>query len=163
MAREMIVAARQVAVVHERPKIRTEHFLLVLIDHTNTAASLSLKSLNIDVAQLRAATADACQKDAEKPDSEGVFTASSKRAIELAFESARKLKHDSIGTGHLLIGLLGSTDGEASRLLTACGINHSQLLEEVARLDKLERREKSGLREKLSTHFNKLWNLIKDF
>lgn len=161
MAREMIVSAQQVAVANGSTRIGTEHLLLVLVEHPNTVASLSLKSLNVDIEELRSTIALACQGGSDQAAS--VFSASCKRAIELAFESARKFGHSHIGTGHLLIGLLRSTDGSASRLLNDFSVNDTLLLEEVVRLDELESPGKIGMRERISSKVNKILDFIKDF
>ena len=46
-----------------------------------------------------------------------------KRAIDLAYEEARRLKNDYIGTEHLLLGLMLETDGVAARLWRRLGID----------------------------------------
>ena len=45
---------------------------------------------------------------ASAPTHEMVFTPGAKRSIELAFENARRLNHNYIGTGHLALGILGA-------------------------------------------------------
>jgi len=50
------------------------------------------------------------------------FSAQSKRAIELATMEAGGLAHGSIGTEHLLLGLLGVDTSIASRTLIAHGL-----------------------------------------
>ncbi|MFD8733957.1 Clp protease N-terminal domain-containing protein [Streptomyces sp. NPDC059618] len=47
------------------------------------------------------------------------FTHLNRHSIVLAQESARTHKHDFIGTGHLLLGLLGEPQGLAHEVLTA--------------------------------------------
>jgi ATP-dependent Clp protease ATP-binding subunit ClpC len=50
------------------------------------------------------------------------FTDRARRVIVLAQEEARQLKHDSIGTEHLLLGLLSERDGVAAQALAAMDI-----------------------------------------
>nr|BFE80305.1 hypothetical protein GCM10020093_029060 [Planobispora longispora] len=57
------------------------------------------------------------------------FTDRARRVVVLAQEEARRLKHDYIGTEHLLLGLIGEEDGIAARALQSFEIS----LEDVRR------------------------------
>src|SRR3984957_18214402 len=46
------------------------------------------------------------------------FTEQARQVVVLAQEEARTLKHDYIGTEHILLGLLREEDGVAARVLT---------------------------------------------
>ena len=50
------------------------------------------------------------------------FTESARQAIVLAQEESRDLRHDYIGTEHLLLGLLRESDGLPARVLGAHGV-----------------------------------------
>jgi ATP-dependent Clp protease ATP-binding subunit ClpC len=50
------------------------------------------------------------------------YTDRAKRSVELAQEEAADLGHDSVGTGHLLLGLLGEGGGVAFQALDALGV-----------------------------------------
>jgi ATP-dependent Clp protease ATP-binding subunit ClpC len=50
------------------------------------------------------------------------FTDRSRRVLVLAQEEARQLNHGFIGTEHILLGLLGESDGVAARALTSLGV-----------------------------------------
>jgi len=49
------------------------------------------------------------------------LTPRSKKVIELAAGEARRLKHDYIGTEHLLLGLVGEGEGIAAGVLESLG------------------------------------------
>jgi ATP-dependent Clp protease ATP-binding subunit ClpC len=51
-----------------------------------------------------------------------VFTPRAKRVIELAFEEARQLNHNYIGTEHLLLALISDDTGAAARVLARCDV-----------------------------------------
>ena len=51
------------------------------------------------------------------------FTSEARRAIVLAQEEARRLKHNYIGTEHLLLGLLAEPDGIAARAAGRFGLD----------------------------------------
>jgi ATP-dependent Clp protease ATP-binding subunit ClpC len=51
------------------------------------------------------------------------FTSRARHAVVLAQDEARRLQHNYIGTEHLLLGLLGESDGLASRALQGFGVS----------------------------------------
>lgn len=71
------------------------------------------------------------------------LTPRAKRVIDLAFEEARQLKENAIGTEHLLLGLIGEGEGLAARVLHRLGIELEQAREETWRF-----KAKSGNKEK---------------
>jgi ATP-dependent Clp protease ATP-binding subunit ClpA len=61
------------------------------------------------------------------------FTQQARDVIVLAQEQARALEHDSIGTEHLLLGLLEEEDGAAVHVLEGLGVTAERVRAEVAR------------------------------
>jgi ATP-dependent Clp protease ATP-binding subunit ClpC len=59
------------------------------------------------------------------------FTDRARRTIVLAQEEARGLQHDYIGTEHILLGLLGETDGLAARALGTRGVSLDSVRQDV--------------------------------
>jgi Clp amino terminal domain, pathogenicity island component len=59
------------------------------------------------------------------------FTNQSRRAVVLAQEEARDLRHDYIGTEHLLLGLLHEGTGSAARALTSMDVTLDAARQEV--------------------------------
>src|SRR4030095_7886551 len=51
------------------------------------------------------------------------FTDRARNAVRVAQEEARRLGHTSVGTEHLLLGLLAEPDGIGARALVALGIS----------------------------------------
>ncbi|MFH1687646.1 MAG: ATP-dependent Clp protease ATP-binding subunit [bacterium] len=63
-----------------------------------------------------------------------MFTESARRAIEFARDEASRLRHDYIGTEHLLLGLIRLGDGRATEIITNLGLESVDLktsIEEV--------------------------------
>ena len=60
------------------------------------------------------------------------FTATARHTVVLAQEEARQLKHNYIGTEHVLLGLLGEPEGIAFRVLESFGITLEGIRREVA-------------------------------
>jgi ATP-dependent Clp protease ATP-binding subunit ClpC len=60
------------------------------------------------------------------------FTERARQVVVLAQDEARTLKHDYIGTEHLLLGLLREEEGLAARVLGALGITQEAARAQVA-------------------------------
>jgi hypothetical protein len=69
------------------------------------------------------------------------FTEKARRTVVLAQEEARALRHDRIGTEHLLLGLLRESAGVASTALTSLGVSLAEARARVADGDPAEPRE----------------------
>ena len=62
------------------------------------------------------------------------FTERARHVVVLAQEEARNLKHEHIGTEHLLLGLLRETDGAAVRALNSLELTLERARGEVVRI-----------------------------
>ena len=70
------------------------------------------------------------------PDQMERFTQRARRALSLAQEEAERLQHSSIGTEHLLLGLIREDGGVAGRVLRELGLELPRVEELVKRLSK---------------------------
>ena len=97
------------------------------------------------------------------------FTNRARHVVVLAQEEARRLRHNYIGTEHILLGLLGEPDGAAGRALTGFGMSLESTRREVTAIVSAGTTAPSGhipftprakktlelsLREALSLHHN---------
>jgi ATP-dependent Clp protease ATP-binding subunit ClpC len=62
------------------------------------------------------------------------FTERARQVVVLAQDEARTLKHNYIGTEHILLGLLREEDGVAGRVLEALGVTVEAVRAQVARI-----------------------------
>ncbi|MCX8033145.1 MAG: ATP-dependent Clp protease ATP-binding subunit [Thermoleophilia bacterium] len=62
------------------------------------------------------------------------FTERARQVIVLAQEEARALRHNYIGTEHLLLGLLREADGVAARVLNSLEVDLAEVRSEVVRI-----------------------------
>ena len=62
------------------------------------------------------------------------FTERARQVVVLAHDEARTLKHDYIGTEHILLGLLGEEVGLAARVLESLDITIEEVRAQVARV-----------------------------
>ena len=63
-----------------------------------------------------------------------MLTPRCKRVIDLAYGEAKRLRHDYIGTEHLLLGLIRECDGLGGRVLTKLGVELEATRSEVKKL-----------------------------
>jgi ATP-dependent Clp protease ATP-binding subunit ClpA len=103
-ARRAIVRSQHVAHLFGSDVISTEHMAFALAEGDDAVGHLLAKALDRDAIRERLGVAR------EAPKHEMTFTPTAKRAIELAFVNARRLKHHSIGVAHLALGLLDRGD-----------------------------------------------------
>ncbi|MGH2634648.1 MAG: Clp protease N-terminal domain-containing protein [Actinomycetota bacterium] len=61
------------------------------------------------------------------------FTSQARSAVVLAQAEGRELRHDRIGTQHVLLGILGEPDAAGARVLRELGLEPSGVRDEVAR------------------------------
>lgn len=62
------------------------------------------------------------------------FTPQAREALNLARIAADELGHDSVGTEHLLIGLMREGTGVAARVLEECGVEEDKVMELISEL-----------------------------
>ncbi|MHB8793844.1 MAG: Clp protease N-terminal domain-containing protein, partial [Thermoleophilia bacterium] len=62
------------------------------------------------------------------------FTERARQVVVLAQEEARSLKHNYIGTEHLLLGLLREEEGIAAQVLTTLDVNLDEVRMQVAQI-----------------------------
>src|ERR1700724_72705 len=117
-ARRSIVLAQEEAQRLGNNYIGTEHILLGIISEGESLAAKVLETLGVNLAKVRAEVEAIVGRGGQTVQQEMVFTPRAKRVIELAFEEARQLNHNYIGTEHLLLGLIREGEGVAARVLT---------------------------------------------
>jgi ATP-dependent Clp protease ATP-binding subunit ClpA len=62
------------------------------------------------------------------------FTDRAREVVVRSQSEARSLRHNYIGTEHLLLGLLGVTDGAAGRALRELGLDHAKTRERIVEI-----------------------------
>src|SRR5436189_6157390 len=62
------------------------------------------------------------------------FTERARQVVVLAQEEARTLKHNYIGTEHILLGLLREEEGLAARVLESLGVALDEVRGQVSRI-----------------------------
>ncbi len=121
-ARHAVVLAQKAA--HDKPHnyVGTEHLLRGVLDVEGNLAVKALAALDIEIDDLRAEL-DASMEPATEPGSVHVpFTPLFKASLEASAREALAMGHNYIGCEHLLLGLLATEDGIASKVLRRMGL-----------------------------------------
>lgn len=133
-ARRSIVLAQEEAQRLGNNYIGTEHLLLGIMSEGESVAAKVLEHLGLTLTKVRHEVESIVGKSSKTVSKEMVFTPRAKRVIELAFEEARSLSHNYIGTEHLLLGLIKESEGVASRVIQNLGTDTAKIRSEITRL-----------------------------
>jgi Clp amino terminal domain, pathogenicity island component len=120
-AREVVVHAQQEAHALSHNYIGTEHLLLGLLRVEDGVAAKALVSLQVEYAAVRAEVERVVGRGEGTSAGRLPFTPRSKKTLELALRESLALKHDHIGTEHILLGLLRENEGVAATILIDLG------------------------------------------
>jgi ATP-dependent Clp protease ATP-binding subunit ClpA len=122
-AQQVVVLAQQAARDSTHNYVGTEHVLLGILDEGSSVAIKVLAKLDIDTEDLRAELRASMGPASEAvPPGHLPFTPLSKRALEFTTKEALMLGHNYIGCEHLLLGLLATDEGLASKVLRRMGV-----------------------------------------
>jgi bifunctional DNase/RNase len=133
-ARKVLSLAQEEAQRFQHNSIRTEHLLLGLVREREGIAGKVITSLGVDLEQARKAVEDSVGRGDRIVLGEIGLTPHAKKVIELAKDEARLLNHHSIGTGHLLLGLLREEEGKGADVLERIGVNLEKVRAEMLRV-----------------------------
>ncbi len=120
-ARQVVVLAQEEARRLNHGYIGTEHLLLGLIREEEGIAAKVLESHAVTLEAAREQVARIVGRGDEIPAGQMPFTPRSKEILELSLREALGMKHDYIGTEHLLIALLHEGGGVALHVLDHLG------------------------------------------
>jgi ATP-dependent Clp protease ATP-binding subunit ClpC len=133
-ARQAVVLAQDEARVLKHPSIGTEHLLLGMVREQEGVAARVLADLGIELDPLRAQLVRIVGVGDTASDRPIPFTPRTKRLFELAKREAEALGHTSIGTEHLLLGLVRENEGVGARVLDDHGVGAETIRAAIARM-----------------------------
>jgi ATP-dependent Clp protease ATP-binding subunit ClpC len=118
-ARHVVVSAQEEARELGNNYIGTEHLLLGLLVASDSLASASLSALGYTRDDARASVEAMVGRGKASPGGHIPFTPRAKKVLELSLREALQLKHNYIGTEHILLGLVREGEGRAAQILAA--------------------------------------------
>ncbi len=131
-AKAVIQFGAKAAVQAKAPFLDTEH-LLIGVAQEPEVGQVVLKNLDINPDELVGYLSENMLKN-QKNYSEGVapdLSPRAKKALELAWHTARNLEHGYVGSEHILLGLLAEGEGLAAQTLQKYGISETKLRQAV--------------------------------
>jgi pantothenate kinase type III len=123
-ARKVMVLANEQAHRFTHEYVGTEHILLGLIKEGSGVGARVLKDLGIDLRRIRLEVEKLVQSGPDLVTPNKLQqTPRAKKVIEYAMEESRTLKHEYVGSEHLLLGLIREEEGVAAQVLLILGLD----------------------------------------
>ena len=110
-----------------------EHIFLGLLREEDSVAVKILINLNINLNELKREVEKKSREDnllLDLPSSQDRY----QRIVESSKEEAKRMKHNYVGTEHILLALLRDNNNIASAVLSTFGVNYNVIKSEILRL-----------------------------
>lgn len=114
--------------------VGTEQILLGLIGEGTGIAAKTLKQMGVNLKDARIEVEKIIGRGSGFVAVEIPFTPRAKKILEFAWEEARELGHNYIGTEHLLLGLIHESEGIASKVLENLGVSFDKIRENIIKM-----------------------------
>ena len=133
-ARKAIFLAQEEAGRLGYSNVGPEHLLLALSREDDCMAVRILEGIGLDAGTLRVHTMKELSRGSETLGNDMQLTTEAKAVIDLAFSESRQMKEEWVGTEHLLLGILRSTESTAARVLGGLGADVAQVRTQIQNL-----------------------------
>jgi ATP-dependent Clp protease ATP-binding subunit ClpC len=120
-ARLALAAAERESRAHDNPSVGTEHLLLGVLEQQEGIAVRTLESLGISTSEVREQLVSLFGPATPGASGPRPFTPAAKKALELSLREAMQLGRNSIGTEHLLLGVIRESEEVAAQTLMRAG------------------------------------------
>jgi hypothetical protein len=144
-AKAALEAAAEQARLHARTHVTTEDILLALFEPAEGIAAQILQDAGItrQACEHQLGTALATRAEAGNTDRRP-FTEQAKNVLKSAVEEALRLRHNYIGTEHLLLGLYHDPEDPAATVLTSLGLDYTNAKDRLTgKLDEITKKPES--------------------
>ena len=143
-ARKVVFYAQEEAGRLGQNYVSTEHLLLGLIRENDTVAARILDRVGIGLGRIRSEIERQVAHGEGRLGQDMQLTPWAKRVIDIAYDEARQLNNNYIGTEHLLLGLIREGEGVAGKVLAMLGADLERTRQEVMKLQEGKASEKAG-------------------
>jgi len=116
-ARHVVVLSQEEARLLNHNYIGTEHVLLGLLGESESIAGTVLEGFGLTRDGARAEVEETVGRGKSQPSGHIPFTPRAKKTLELSLREALAIKHNYIGTEHILLGLIREGDGVAAQIM----------------------------------------------
>jgi ATP-dependent Clp protease ATP-binding subunit ClpC len=162
-ARKVVFYAQEEAQKFGEGYVSTEHLLLGLVRESDSVAARVLEKLGVSLNRIRSEVEKQLPRGDARPNQDMTLTPRAKRVIDLAYDEARNLNNNYIGTEHLLLGLIREGDGLAGRVLSKLGVELEKARREVMTLQDNDTQAKSGFGSKAASTTNAKTQTLDEF
>src|SRR6266550_2860409 len=121
-ARRVVFFAQEEAGRLGENYVSTEHLLLGLVRENDSVAARILDRLGVSLGRIRSEIERQVTRGDGRLGQDMQLTPRAKRVIDLAYDEARQLNNNYIGTEHILLGMIREGDGLAGRVLAKLGV-----------------------------------------
>ncbi|MCC6146261.1 MAG: ATP-dependent Clp protease ATP-binding subunit, partial [Anaerolineaceae bacterium] len=132
-ARRVLSLAHQEAERLRQDTINTEHLLLGLVKEEGGIAGRVMRDLGLEAERVNEMV-ERLSGFGKYPGGRIDLSPGVQQVLEDAIEEARRIGHHYIGTEHLLLGLIQSTDGKALEVLRKLGVTPEQIRRQTRRV-----------------------------
>ncbi len=133
-ARRVVFFAQEEAGRLGENYVSTEHLLLGLVRENDSVAARILDRMGVSLGRIRSEIERQVSRGDGRLGQDMQLTPRAKRVIDLAYDEARSLNNNYIGTEHLLLGLIREGEGLAGRVLQKLGVDLERTRREVTNL-----------------------------
>jgi ATP-dependent Clp protease ATP-binding subunit ClpC len=133
-ARRVVTLAQEEARMLRHNRIGTEHILLGLIQVDDGIAAASLEALGISRAAVREQVEEIIGTGRWAPPVNIPYAPQAKRVLDMSLREALALGHHTIGTEHILLGLIREGESPAARVLASLGAELNLVRQQVLEL-----------------------------
>lgn len=156
-ARRIVFFAQEEAGRLGENEVATEHLLLGLVREDDSVAAKALQQMGVDRLKVRSEVEKRVTRGPGRLGQDMQLTPGAKRVIDLAYDEARNLQNNYIGTEHLLLGLIREGDGIGAQVLAVFGAD----LEKARRFIMQIQQNKAGVTQAPSAESLKGKDLLK--
>src|SRR5438034_75379 len=133
-ARRVVFFAQEEAGRLGENYVSTEHLLLGLVRENDSVAAKVIERLGVSLGRIRSEVERQVTRGDARLGQDMQLTPRAKRVIDLAYDEARNLSNNYIGTEHLLMGMIREAEGMAGRILLKLGLTLESVRVEVVKL-----------------------------
>jgi ATP-dependent Clp protease ATP-binding subunit ClpC len=133
-ARRVVFFAQEEAGRLGENYVSTEHLLLGLVREHDSVAARILDRMGVSLGRIRSEIERSVTRGDGRQGQDMQLTPRAKRVIDLAYDEARQLSNNYIGTEHLLLGLIREGEGLAGRVLSKLSVDLERTRHEVMAL-----------------------------
>ncbi|WP_160051144.1 Clp protease N-terminal domain-containing protein [Nocardiopsis sp. FR26] len=133
-ARYVIVHAQEEAVRFDHKHIGPEHVMLGLLGEGEGVAARALQGLGVSYDAALAEALKVTKQKKRRPTEYVSLSSKTRKSLERSLRTARRYRHNFIGTEHLLLGLLHKDRDTAPTMLRGLGVAPESVRDQVEKI-----------------------------